>query len=350
MSRAGSPSSASVRRAPTLRDRGALAAIERPPAAVPAHRGATPRPSPSPARPASTASTTGPTHARRRLREIVARGLSQAARARRGALRRARLPARGRAHGRAAARRRAARRRRARRSSPRCRTSTWPGRRSASTRWPPACGSSTGTASPSRRPVSVGPLLVAQCDRQSVLSEIKLAVERRARPSPCCSGSACPTRRCATVAWADLDRAVDARPPDHRSGSRRWPTRWGPSWCGSTSWSRTLRSACPWDREQTHASLTRHLLEETYEVLDAIDHLDVDDRRRLRPPRGGARRPALPGRVPLGARRRGGPVHPGRRGPRHPRQARGPPSPRVRTGGGRAPGERRRRRSARGSS
>lgn len=28
---------------------------------------------------------------------------------------------------------------------------------------------------------------------------------------------------------------------------------------------------CPWDREQTHASLRRHLLEETYEVLNAID-------------------------------------------------------------------------------
>lgn len=28
---------------------------------------------------------------------------------------------------------------------------------------------------------------------------------------------------------------------------------------------------CPWDREQTHASLSPNLLEETYEVLDAID-------------------------------------------------------------------------------
>ena len=39
---------------------------------------------------------------------------------------------------------------------------------------------------------------------------------------------------------------------------------------------RTLRAECPWDREQTHASLTRHLLEETYEVLEAIDHVDVE--------------------------------------------------------------------------
>jgi MazG family protein len=36
---------------------------------------------------------------------------------------------------------------------------------------------------------------------------------------------------------------------------------------------------CPWDREQTHASLARHLLEETHEVLDAIDG---GDRDRLR--------------------------------------------------------------------
>jgi MazG family protein len=31
---------------------------------------------------------------------------------------------------------------------------------------------------------------------------------------------------------------------------------------------------CPWDREQTHASLARHLVEEAYEVLDAIDEGD----------------------------------------------------------------------------
>ena len=30
-------------------------------------------------------------------------------------------------------------------------------------------------------------------------------------------------------------------------------------------------SGCPWDREQTHASLKRNLLEECYEVLEAID-------------------------------------------------------------------------------
>ncbi len=37
---------------------------------------------------------------------------------------------------------------------------------------------------------------------------------------------------------------------------------------------RTLREQCPWDREQTHASLRRYVLEETYEVLEAIDRHD----------------------------------------------------------------------------
>ena len=39
-----------------------------------------------------------------------------------------------------------------------------------------------------------------------------------------------------------------------------------------------LRSpqGCPWDREQTLASLRRYVVEETYEVLDAIDRQDWD--------------------------------------------------------------------------
>lgn len=39
-----------------------------------------------------------------------------------------------------------------------------------------------------------------------------------------------------------------------------------------------LRSpgGCPWDAEQTHASLRRYLVEEAYELLDAIEHGDRD--------------------------------------------------------------------------
>ena len=40
---------------------------------------------------------------------------------------------------------------------------------------------------------------------------------------------------------------------------------------------RQLRSpqGCPWDREQTHASLRATLLEEAYEVLEAIDEKSI---------------------------------------------------------------------------
>ncbi len=30
-------------------------------------------------------------------------------------------------------------------------------------------------------------------------------------------------------------------------------------------------NGCPWDREQNHKSLKRYLIEEAYEVLEAID-------------------------------------------------------------------------------
>lgn len=43
----------------------------------------------------------------------------------------------------------------------------------------------------------------------------------------------------------------------------------------------TLRSpgGCPWDAEQTHASLLKYLLEESYEFVDAIEQ---DDRKSMR--------------------------------------------------------------------
>ncbi|MDQ3468416.1 MAG: nucleoside triphosphate pyrophosphohydrolase, partial [Actinomycetota bacterium] len=40
---------------------------------------------------------------------------------------------------------------------------------------------------------------------------------------------------------------------------------------------RTLREQCPWDRQQTHASLIPYLVEETFELVDALQALDDDD-------------------------------------------------------------------------
>jgi tetrapyrrole methylase family protein/MazG family protein len=38
-----------------------------------------------------------------------------------------------------------------------------------------------------------------------------------------------------------------------------------------------LRNECPWDREQTHESIRHLLLEETYEVLEAIDKKNYEE-------------------------------------------------------------------------
>ncbi|HEY5587068.1 MAG TPA: nucleoside triphosphate pyrophosphohydrolase [Ruminiclostridium sp.] len=38
------------------------------------------------------------------------------------------------------------------------------------------------------------------------------------------------------------------------------------------------KDGCPWDREQTHESLKRYLIEETYEYLEAVD---LDDKRHM---------------------------------------------------------------------
>jgi MazG family protein len=40
---------------------------------------------------------------------------------------------------------------------------------------------------------------------------------------------------------------------------------------------RRLRKECPWDREQTHQSIRHSLIEEAYEVVESIDHHNLDE-------------------------------------------------------------------------
>lgn len=124
-----------------------------------------------------------------------------------------------------------------------------------------------------------GPLLVAQCWSPQVLSAMKLAVDADPGPGGGVPGATIlhhlglPDEQVVAVAWDDLDRAVV---PDHLTSV------WIPELAAPVAGElmaleelvRRLRRDCPWDREQTHASLTRHLLEEAYEVIDAIGELD----------------------------------------------------------------------------
>lgn len=46
---------------------------------------------------------------------------------------------------------------------------------------------------------------------------------------------------------------------------------------GAVRTMRTLRTECPWDQDQTHQSLIKNLVEESYELIDAIRRLDTED-------------------------------------------------------------------------
>ncbi|HEV2760450.1 MAG TPA: SAM-dependent methyltransferase, partial [Acidimicrobiales bacterium] len=119
-----------------------------------------------------------------------------------------------------------------------------------------------------------GPLLVAQCDTRQVRSEITLTADDLG-PVTVLQRLGLPDESVTAVPWADLDKEVD---PDHLT-SIYLPTSAPPVAREVARFDElvhTLRERCPWDREQTHRTLTRHLLEETYEVLEAIEALEVD--------------------------------------------------------------------------
>ncbi len=119
-----------------------------------------------------------------------------------------------------------------------------------------------------------GPLLVAHCHNLRVLSDVKLAVEDPpATPVTVLQRLGLPDEAVFDVEWSELDRSFE---PDHLT------SLWVPELAAPVGAElvaleqlmATLREQCPWDRTQTHASLTRHLLEESYEVLDALLELD----------------------------------------------------------------------------
>ncbi|WP_419847597.1 MazG nucleotide pyrophosphohydrolase domain-containing protein [Candidatus Poriferisocius sp.] len=129
-----------------------------------------------------------------------------------------------------------------------------------------------------------GPLLVAQCDAVHVLSDIKLAALDVVDRSAAGGGDekvivlqrlGLPDERVFEVAWADLDHAVA---PDHLTSL--YVAEMGAPIAREVAQfadlAGELRRRCPWDREQTHQSLRGHLLEETYEVLEALDAVDPD--------------------------------------------------------------------------
>jgi tetrapyrrole methylase family protein / MazG family protein len=121
---------------------------------------------------------------------------------------------------------------------------------------------------------ATGPLLVAHCHAGHVLSDIKLAYEdEEPETAVILQRLGLPDESVTEVAWADLDRSAE---PDHLT-SVFVPSVGVPvarELIRFDELVRTLRQRCPWDREQTHRSLTRYLVEETYELVEAVDAFD----------------------------------------------------------------------------
>lgn len=133
-----------------------------------------------------------------------------------------------------------------------------------------------------------GPFLVGQCHDRHLLSEVKLAVDEAHELSGAVPPDAVvlhhlglPDESVRTVPWSDLDRGPD---PDHLTAL------WVPASATSSTEAarlqelvRVLRQQCPWDRRQTHGSLAPHLVEETYEAVDAIEAVDTARRAGREP-------------------------------------------------------------------
>jgi tetrapyrrole methylase family protein/MazG family protein len=111
-----------------------------------------------------------------------------------------------------------------------------------------------------------------------VLSDIKLSIDDIDPDTPVVllHHIGLPDEQLVHTTWSDMDRSLQA---DHLT------SLWIPSLDTPVAeemvkfhaLARTLRDQCPWDMEQTHQSLVRYLLEETYEVIDAIERLDPNN-------------------------------------------------------------------------
>jgi tetrapyrrole methylase family protein / MazG family protein len=128
---------------------------------------------------------------------------------------------------------------------------------------------------------ATGALLVAHTHANWVLSEIKLSVDDPSglldtTPVVLLHALGTPDESIVETTWAEMDRTIEA---DHLTSlfipSLR--TSVGGGYVRFHELARTLRERCPWDVEQTHQSLLPYLIEETYEVVDAIQALDADD-------------------------------------------------------------------------
>lgn len=120
------------------------------------------------------------------------------------------------------------------------------------------------------------PVLIAQVYSRAVASELKLTLMNEypdEHPVALVEGAGTPAQ---SVSWLPLF-AIDRQNVGPLTSLYLQPMQAGTSFESFQEMIAHLRSpeGCPWDRAQTHSTLRANLLEETYEVLDAIDRSDM---------------------------------------------------------------------------
>ncbi|UOR10682.1 bifunctional methyltransferase/pyrophosphohydrolase YabN [Halobacillus amylolyticus] len=124
-------------------------------------------------------------------------------------------------------------------------------------------------------------ILLCQVYDQMIASEVKLTLMEDLSPEypvTIVTAAGSSEERIITVSLEELDRAVEVNnltsvyiPPVEKDELNHQFFR-------LREVIRKLRGpgGCPWDQKQTHSSLRRHLIEEAYEFIDAVNQLDDD--------------------------------------------------------------------------
>ena len=118
------------------------------------------------------------------------------------------------------------------------------------------------------------PTIVAQVDSPEVLADVATAIDRVVSEE---------TRVMTLVDLGSSDRRVIETEPGKISpdlaGQRTslFIDAVPGGLVGAVKTMRRLREECPWDMEQTHASLTKNLVEEAFELIEAIGRLPQDE-------------------------------------------------------------------------
>jgi tetrapyrrole methylase family protein/MazG family protein len=125
--------------------------------------------------------------------------------------------------------------------------------------------------------VDGGPVLVAECHEMTGLADMLAAIRRRGSPVVVLKRLGLPDEEIFGPAWSDVDDDIGIDQLTSIYLPERTPSR-AAEFGRFEDLVRILREECPWDREQTHASLRQHLLEETHETLEALDaRAQLDD-------------------------------------------------------------------------